>query len=86
MDSLDRIINYLNQIQNKDLTLMELFDDLANKKINNALIVTESLIQQEINQNIKLLKNFQKINPIKKNVVWNISAIELLNLLSMIKN
>ena len=49
MDSLDKIINYLNQIQNKDLTLMELFDDLANKKINNALIVTESLIQQEIN-------------------------------------
>ena len=69
MDSLDRIINYLNQIQNKDLTLMELFDDLANKKINNALIVTESLIQQEINQNIKLLKNFHKINPSKTNVV-----------------
>ena len=69
MDSLDRIINYLNQIQNKDLTLMELFNDITNKKINNALIVTESLIQQEINQNIKLLKNFQNINPIKKNVV-----------------
>ena len=60
---------------------MELFDDIAYKKINNALIVTESLIQQ-VNQNIKLLKNFQKINPRKKNVVLYLDLFLLRRLLT----
>ena len=50
----------LSHIENKDQTLQEVLDDLVTKKVNNAQILTEKLIQQEINQNILLLKSLQK--------------------------
>ena len=59
-ESLDKMIEFLSQIENKDQTFEEVLDDLVTKKVNNAQILTEKLIQQEINQNIILLKNLQK--------------------------
>ena len=59
-ESLDKMIDFLSQIENKDQTLVEVINDLVEKKINNAEILTEKLIQQEINQNISLLKNLKK--------------------------
>ena len=59
-ESLDKMIEFLSQIENKDQTFEEVLDDLVAKKVNNAQILTEKLIQQEINQNIILLKNLQK--------------------------
>ena len=59
-ESLDKMIEFLSQIENKDQTLDEVLDDLVAKKVNNAQILTEKLIQQEINQNILLLKSLQK--------------------------
>ena len=59
-ESLDKMIEFLSQIENKDQTLQEVLDDLVTKKVNNAQILTEKLIQQEINQNILLLKSLQK--------------------------
>ena len=58
-ESLDKMIEFLSQIENKDQTLDEVLDDLVTKKVNNAQILTEKLIQQEINQNIFLLKSIQ---------------------------
>ena len=59
-ESLDKMIDFLSQIENKDQTLIEVINDLVEKKVNNAEILTEKLIQQEINQNISLLKNLKK--------------------------
>ena len=59
-ESLDKMIEFLSQIENKDQTLDEVLDDLVTKKVNNAQILTEKLIQQEINQNMLLLKSLQK--------------------------
>ena len=59
-ESLDKMIDFLSQIENKDQTLVEVINDLVEKKVNNAEILTEKLIQQEINQNISLLKNLKK--------------------------
>ena len=59
-ESLDKMIEFFSQIENKDQTLDEVLDDLVTKKVNNAQILTEKLIQQEINQNILLLKSLQK--------------------------
>ena len=59
-ESLDKMIDFLSQIENKEQTLVEVINDLVEKKVNNAEILTEKLIQQEINQNISLLKNLKK--------------------------
>ena len=59
-DSLEKMIDYLSQIENKNQTLVEVINDLVDKKLNNAEILTEKLIQQEINQNILLIKNLKK--------------------------
>ena len=59
-ESFDKMIEFLSQIENKDQTLDEVLDDLVTKKVNNAQILTEKLIQQEINQNMLLLKSLQK--------------------------
>ena len=59
-ESLDKMIDFLSQIENKDQTLVEVINDLVEKKVKNAEILTEKLIQQEINQNISLLKNLKK--------------------------
>ena len=59
-ESLDKMIDFLSQIENKDQTLVEVINDLVEKKVTNAEILTEKLIQQEINQNISLLKNLKK--------------------------
>ena len=59
-DSLEKMIDFLSQIENKNQTLVEVINDLVDKKLNNAEILTEKLIQQEINQNILLIKNLKK--------------------------
>ena len=59
-ESLDKMIDFLSQIENKEQTLVEVLEDLIDKKINNAEMLTEKLIKQEINQNISLLNNLKK--------------------------
>ena len=59
-ESLDKMIEFLSQIENKNQTIVDVINDLIEKKLNNAQILTEKLIQQEINQNILLLKNLKK--------------------------
>ena len=59
-ESLDKMIEFLSQIENKEQTLTEVLNDLIDKKVENAQILTQKLIQQEINQNIILLKNLRK--------------------------
>ena len=59
-ETLDKMIEFLSNIENKEKTLDEILDDLVEKKVNNAQVLTEKLIQQEINQNILLLKSLQK--------------------------
>ena len=59
-DSLEKMIDFLSQSENKNQTLVEVINDLVDKKLNNAEILTEKLIQQEINQNILLIKNLKK--------------------------
>ena len=64
--TLEELIYYLNQIQNKEQTLKELLDELINKRINNAQMVTQNLIEQEINQNILFLMGLRKKSNILK--------------------
>ena len=59
-ESLDKMIEFLSQIENKEQTLTDVINDLVDKKIENAQVLTEKLIQQEIIQNITLLKNLRK--------------------------
>ena len=59
-EALDKMIEFLSQIENKNQTIVDVINDLTEKKVNNAQILTEKLIQQEINQNILLLKNLKK--------------------------
>ena len=59
-EALDKMIKFLSQIENKNQTIVDVINDLTEKKVNNAQILTEKLIQQEINQNILLLKNLKK--------------------------
>ena len=59
-ETLDKMIEFLSKVENKEKTLDEILDDLVEKKVNNAQVLTEKLIQQEINQNILLLKSLQK--------------------------
>ncbi len=59
-ESLDNMIEFLSQIENKDQTLVEFLNDFIEKKVSNAQIHTEKLIQQEIEQNILLLENLKK--------------------------
>ena len=59
-ESLEKMIDFLSNIENKDQTLVEVINDLVEKNVNNAEILTEKLIQQEINQNILLIKNLKK--------------------------
>ena len=59
-ESLEKMIDFLSHIENKDQTLVEVINDLVEKNVNNAEILTEKLIQQEINQNILLIKNLKK--------------------------
>ena len=59
-ESLDNMIEFLSKIENKDQTLVEFLNDFIEKKVNNAQIHTEKLIQQEIEQNILLLENLKK--------------------------
>ena len=59
-EKLDKMIEFLSKVENKEKTLDEILDDLVEKKVNNAQVLTEKLIQQEINQNILLLKSLQK--------------------------
>ena len=59
-ESLEKMIDFLSNIENKDQTLVEVINDLVEKNVNNAEILTEKLIQQEINQNILLIKNKKK--------------------------
>ena len=58
-ESLEKMIDFLSNIENKDQTLVEVINDLVEKNVNNAEILTEKLIQQEINQNILLIKNLK---------------------------
>ena len=66
--TLEELIYYLNQIQNKEQTLKELLDELINKRINNAQMVTQNLIEQEINQNILFLMGLRKKSNILKKI------------------
>ena len=66
--TLEELIYYLNQIQNKEQTLKELLDELVNKRINNAQMVTQNLIEQEINQNILFLMGLRKKSNILKKI------------------
>ena len=59
-ESLDNMIEFLSKIENKDQTLVEFLNDFVEKKVSNAQIHTEKLIQQEIEQNILLLENLKK--------------------------
>ena len=59
-ESLEKMIDFLSNIENKDQTLVEVINELVEKNVNNAEILTEKLIQQEINQNILLIKNLKK--------------------------
>ena len=59
-ESLEKMIDFLSNIENKDQTLVEVINDLVEKNVNNAEILTEKLMQQEINQNILLIKNLKK--------------------------
>ena len=59
-ESLDNMIEFLSQIENKEQTLVEFLNDFIEKKVSNAQIHTEKLIQQEIEQNILLLENLKK--------------------------
>ena len=59
-ESLDKMIEFLSQRENKEQTLTDVINDLVDKKIENAQVLTEKLIQQEIIQNITLLKNLRK--------------------------
>ena len=59
-ESLDNMIEFLSKIENKDQTLVEFLNDFIEKKVSNAQIHTEKLIQQEIEQNILLLENLKK--------------------------
>ena len=59
-ESLEKMIDFLSNIENKEQTLVEVINDLVEKNVNNAEILTEKLIQQEINQNILLIKNLKK--------------------------
>ena len=59
-ESLDKMIEFLSQIENKEQTLTDVINDLVEKKIENAQVLIEKLIQQEIIQNITLLKNLRK--------------------------
>ena len=59
-EALDKMIEFLSQIENKNQTIVDVINDWTEKKVNNAQILTEKLIQQEINQNILLLKNLKK--------------------------
>ncbi len=58
-EAIDKMIDFLSKVENKEKTLDEILDDLVEKKVNNAQLLTEKLIQQEINQNIFLLKSIQ---------------------------
>ena len=70
-DSLEKMIDFLSQIENKNQTLVEVINDLVDKKLNNAEILTEKLIQQEINQNILLIKNLKKYKLYSKTYLPN---------------
>jgi len=59
-ESLEKMIDFLSNIDNKNQTLVDVINDLVDKKVNNAKTLTEKLIQQEINQNILLIKNLKK--------------------------
>ena len=58
-EAIDKMIDFLSKVENKEKTLDEILNDLVEKKVNNAQLLTEKLIQQEINQNIFLLKSIQ---------------------------
>ena len=59
-ETLEKMIDFLSNIDNKNQTLVDVINDLVDKKVNNAKTLTEKLIQQEINQNILLIKNLKK--------------------------
>ena len=63
---LDKILNYLNQLENKEITLAELIDELTNKKIEDAQNATQKSIQEEIEENKKLLMDLKENNLRKK--------------------
>ena len=50
----------------KEITLMELIDELTNKKIEDAQNATQKLIQEEIEENKKLLMELKENNLRKK--------------------
>ena len=60
-DSIDKFINFLKGIENKEQTLDDLIEQIYNNNLNKAYNTTEKYIQIEISQTKKLLETIQKL-------------------------